>query len=71
MKVPAMAPGATQSQLGAPGAEMIKSGKDGGDGRERDQPADAAPEEDDEMMQFMAGVFDHPMFDLVAEDDGD
>ena len=47
----------------------IGAGEDSRAGGQGDEPADHAPEKDDDVMNIVTGVIDHPEFDFVAEDD--
>src|ERR1039458_1870707 len=51
------------------GTEMVKSSEDGENGGKADRPTDHPPKENYGVAQVMAGVRDHPVLDLVAEDD--
>ena len=53
------------------GAEVIEGGEDGDAGEESDGPANDAPENEHDETQFVVGVEDHPVLDLVAKDDHD
>ena len=52
-------------------AEVVEGGEDGDAGDESDGPANDAPEDQHDETQLVVGVEDHPVLDLVAEDDHD
>ena len=55
--------------LFAAGAEVVDGGEDGHAGEQGDGPSDHAPEDEDDVAEFVVGVVDHPGLDLMAEDD--
>ena len=55
--------------FGAPRAEVVERSKHGEDGDKADRPADQAPKDDDDVAQVVTGIVDHPVLDLMAEDD--